>query len=134
MRSDPVAGGCSGVGSDDNAVLEAEGEGRCAVGELDGAVDVAGIIGGGAEEGGGLFITISSASIPVCRASIWVWVKDAVAGSSYLGNRREGELVVEAGLAEKKVLLLTVLFGKHVVHRVDVTSDETVHFLFRYMW
>ncbi|GKT42341.1 tRNA pseudouridine synthase 1 [Colletotrichum spaethianum] len=44
LRGDPVSGCGTGVGGDDDATLEAEGEGRCAVGDLDGAVGVGAVV------------------------------------------------------------------------------------------
>lgn len=49
LRGDPVAGRGSRVGSDDDAALEAERQGRGSVGDLDGAVGVGSVIGGSSE-------------------------------------------------------------------------------------
>lgn len=49
LRGNPVTGRGTRVGSDDDAALESEGQGRCSVGNLDGAVRVGSIIGGSSE-------------------------------------------------------------------------------------
>lgn len=49
LRGDPVAGGGSRIGSDDDAALKAEGEGCGTVGDLDGTVGVGTVVGCGAE-------------------------------------------------------------------------------------
>lgn len=55
LRGDPVTGGGTGIGGDDNSALEAEGK-RCrSVGDLDGAVGVGAVICCCAEPGGGLW-------------------------------------------------------------------------------
>ena len=53
LRGYPVSGGGAGVGGDDDAALEAEGEGGGAVGDFDRACWVAVVVGHGAEPGGG---------------------------------------------------------------------------------
>jgi hypothetical protein len=58
LRGDPVAGRGAGVGGDDYAALEAEGEGCGAVGDLDGALGVGVVVCGGAEPGGGLEVNM----------------------------------------------------------------------------
>ena len=54
LAGDPVAGRGARVGGHDDAALEAEGQRRGAVGELDGAVGVRVVVRMGAEEGGRL--------------------------------------------------------------------------------
>lgn len=54
LRGDPVAGRGAGVGGDDYAALEAEGEGCGSVGDLDRALGVGVVVCGCAEPGGGL--------------------------------------------------------------------------------
>lgn len=51
LRGDPVARRGAGVGRHDDAALEAEGEGRGAVGDLDGALGVGAVVGCGSEPG-----------------------------------------------------------------------------------
>lgn len=54
LGCDPVAGSGAGVCGDDDAALEAEGEGGSSVSDLDRALRVGAVVRYGAEPGGGL--------------------------------------------------------------------------------